>query len=413
MTRGQHERGISLWGNLMVHTNSVYFRPPQEHELEACSRMLPDIFRHRLPAHLQIALTTSANGPIGVGACSSLYNCAGEALGVHGMGVHVLEPYRRQGIGSHLYQRICAEAERTGALALATLHGPADGTEGERFLAAKGFRLVDHLTTFEADTRKAHHLLLPQRERLSSRRKIPSSARLVSLSEAPLGQVARMHADHVGPTLYSAGLQLDEQGVREAAVNSSVVLMVADRVIGLLLVLREGRAAVADSQIVAPGYRGGWANVVLLTAALQGMLEGGISHCRFTCSSRQRHALKMARRVDAEALKVIDVYRLTLRSAKDREARPCRRSDVREHDLWEESLLYAPDTEMAFALNPAAKAVWELCDGTRTVDEIGHRLGTSLGRSGDNLVTEVRKAVAQFARHGLLQPMGDVGAMSA
>jgi hypothetical protein len=34
------------------------------------------------------------------------------------------------------------------------------------------------------------------------------------------------------------------------------------------------------------------------------------------------------------------------------------------------SYLVAPDQEVAHELNPTARAVWELCDGTTTVEEV-------------------------------------------
>jgi hypothetical protein len=117
-----------------------------------------------------------------------------------------------------------------------------------------------------------------------------------------------------------------------------------------------------------------------------------------------------------EPADLIDVRGLPLPAAGERAARgqrPCRRPDVRTHVLWDEILLYAPATETAFALNPSAKAVWELCDGTRTIAEIGRQLGKSFACNEKDLVVDVTKAVAEFVRHGLLEPMGENGALSA
>jgi hypothetical protein len=49
---------------------------------------------------------------------------------------------------------------------------------------------------------------------------------------------------------------------------------------------------------------------------------------------------------------------------------PRRRHDVRLHDQEVRSYLVAPDQGVAHELNPTARAVWELCDGTTTVEEL-------------------------------------------
>jgi hypothetical protein len=132
------------------------------------------------------------------------------------------------------------------------------------------------------------------------------------------------------------------------------------------------------------------------------------------------HSIQKGKRVNTDPTNQpadrIDVYRSSLPSASERAARtqrPCRRLDVQTHVLWEEILLYAPATETAFALNPSAKAIWELCDGTRTISEIGRQLRTSYALSEQELVADVTKAVAEFIRHGLLEPMGESRAVSA
>jgi hypothetical protein len=49
---------------------------------------------------------------------------------------------------------------------------------------------------------------------------------------------------------------------------------------------------------------------------------------------------------------------------------PRRRPDFVLHDRELRSFIISPDRSVAHELNPTARAVWELCDGTTTVDEL-------------------------------------------
>lgn len=56
-------------------------------------------------------------------------------------------------------------------------------------------------------------------------------------------------------------------------------------------------------------------------------------------------------------------------------------------------------------LNPAAKAIWERCDGCHSpADLAAHLAQTFAGASGRDLTADVRAALATFAATGLLCP---------
>ena len=84
-------------------------------------------------------------------------------------------------------------------------------------------------------------------------------------------------------------------------------------------------------------------------------------------------------------------------------ARPTRLGGTEEHRLDDELLVYVPRSEQAFTLNRSAVAIWELCDGTRTVEEITEELGQCLGRSRTTLLTDVIKGVTRLHELGLLE----------
>ena len=74
-------------------------------------------------------------------------------------------------------------------------------------------------------------------------------------------------------------------------------------------------------------------------------------------------------------------------------SRPRQRSRIEAHDALHEAVLYDPERDMAFSLNVSAKAIWELCDGRRTVAEISEELGQTLGCSGVELLPDVGAAI--------------------
>ena len=49
---------------------------------------------------------------------------------------------------------------------------------------------------------------------------------------------------------------------------------------------------------------------------------------------------------------------------------PRRRTDVQLRDEETRSLIVVPDQDRVHVLNPTARALWELCDGTTTLDEL-------------------------------------------
>jgi hypothetical protein len=81
-----------------------------------------------------------------------------------------------------------------------------------------------------------------------------------------------------------------------------------------------------------------------------------------------------------------------------------RHKALSEHVLWEEMLLYSSKSETAYSLNPSARAIWELCDGQRTLVDISQELSRTFDRSPEELLPDVQTAVVQMEQLGLLEP---------
>jgi hypothetical protein len=84
-------------------------------------------------------------------------------------------------------------------------------------------------------------------------------------------------------------------------------------------------------------------------------------------------------------------------------ARPFRLESVSDYGLEDEVLLYSSRGERVFSLNSSAKAIWELCDGSHTIIEIGQELGQRVGCSGDELLYDIIDVLRKFREHGLLE----------
>jgi hypothetical protein len=83
-------------------------------------------------------------------------------------------------------------------------------------------------------------------------------------------------------------------------------------------------------------------------------------------------------------------------------ARPNRAADVRVYPLGDEALVYVPATAVAYALNRSALAIFELCDGQRTVGDIGQEFAETLGCTPDALLPDVGRGVSELRQAGLV-----------
>ncbi len=85
-------------------------------------------------------------------------------------------------------------------------------------------------------------------------------------------------------------------------------------------------------------------------------------------------------------------------------ARPCcKRLDV--YDLGEELLIYSNDQELGITLNHSSKQIWQLCDGTHTLEDMATVLSQQLGCAGEALLEDICTTVMQFHKLGLLESL--------
>jgi hypothetical protein len=83
-------------------------------------------------------------------------------------------------------------------------------------------------------------------------------------------------------------------------------------------------------------------------------------------------------------------------------ARPNRAPELRVYPLGEEALVYVPAGTAAYTLNRSAWAVFEMCDGQRTVADIGQECAQTLGCAPEALLGDVQHAVRELREAGLV-----------
>jgi hypothetical protein len=81
----------------------------------------------------------------------------------------------------------------------------------------------------------------------------------------------------------------------------------------------------------------------------------------------------------------------------------CQRLDV--YDLGDELLIYSSDRELGITLNHSSKQIWQLCDGTHTIEDIATILSQQLGCAPGALLEDICTTVMQFHKLGLLESL--------
>ena len=84
-------------------------------------------------------------------------------------------------------------------------------------------------------------------------------------------------------------------------------------------------------------------------------------------------------------------------------ARLRRLAAVRTYELADQLLVYVPARKLVTALNAPARAVWDLCDGTRSEAEVVEQLGRRLGARPEEIAEDVTQAIEALSARGLLE----------
>jgi hypothetical protein len=81
---------------------------------------------------------------------------------------------------------------------------------------------------------------------------------------------------------------------------------------------------------------------------------------------------------------------------------PRRHAHVLHYDVLDEMVVYCPKTRRAASFNCSAKAIWELCDGSRTIEEICATLSEATGYPVAKLQPDVEAAIRSLSQLDLV-----------
>ena len=81
---------------------------------------------------------------------------------------------------------------------------------------------------------------------------------------------------------------------------------------------------------------------------------------------------------------------------------PRRVDAILDYEVQRDLALYDPRSDIVHMLNLTASIVWDLCDGTRSVQQIAQELAEIYGMDAPRLETDVRQIIAEFHDTGVI-----------
>ncbi len=88
--------------------------------------------------------------------------------------------------------------------------------------------------------------------------------------------------------------------------------------------------------------------------------------------------------------------------SNDTYARPEARGDISAQAIGDEVMLYDSDGEKIHVLNHSAHAIWKLCNGRNTLEDIRREMALQYPDSESGLTDDISLALTEFKRKGLL-----------
>lgn len=211
--------------------------------------------------------------------------------------VHVVPWARRRGVGKALL----AEAERLalhwGVRGLSSFDAVREGSPEAHGWAWLGFDFHVALERFRCSVFAMRDVLEPLWRRVRSHGNIPPRARLTSLAEAPADEVRRLRAMHLGGS--------DARGAVFTEAHDPDISRAAwtpdGRLAGILACRGpEDGAVFVDTRVVAPGERGGWANLCMMREAVEQGIAKGATAIVFEAGPAHQDTVSLARRAGGE-----------------------------------------------------------------------------------------------------------------
>lgn len=223
----------------------------------------------------------------------------------------VLPAYRRGGIGRALLSALAVQARRWDIDHLHAWEPLAEGSEAA-FLRALGFRpqlcLYDFVSEGNATPALTHRLLT----RLRNKGRLPPTAQLLPLAEAPLARCALLYSLHFGCPVSAALATLNAALADADARAVSVALLEDGKLLGFLLAAPAADMMEVKFWICDPAWRHGWPALMLLDEFMRRLQAIGGQRARYACNEKTLATLNLARKSGAVAAGMRHAYVLDL-----------------------------------------------------------------------------------------------------
>jgi hypothetical protein len=269
--------------------------------------LLPDAFRQGTMPDLLLAITPDTArfaGAISFKSVSTGGRLAWEIL------LHVTVNHRRRGVGSCLVGSVAQRARTAGLQTLIANHDVERDPAAADFLRSLRFEHSMRLSQSRVDLDRYLGVLEPIRDRLRLRGKLPPTASVMPLDDAPREAVSRFLATHLYQAAAGDGidLPLPECWNRLSVRDASVVLLDGAEVIGLGWGEAVRDCVTGHYRLIRPDYRGGWANVLLCADGMRLLHTRGMRTAEFVTTTRTPDTEAMINLYGAQRIKTMDRY---------------------------------------------------------------------------------------------------------
>jgi PqqD family protein of HPr-rel-A system len=82
---------------------------------------------------------------------------------------------------------------------------------------------------------------------------------------------------------------------------------------------------------------------------------------------------------------------------------PVRSADVLELDMEDGLIVYDRGSSLVHHLNPSARIVWQLCDGSTSIGELASDIAAQYGLGGEQVTAQVSGLFAELEALGLIE----------
>ncbi len=284
---------------------AIHIRAAHPDEMPAGPMLLPRAFRESRDLSLWVAVVNDPTRIVGAAVLEPYISFA-DPGGYRG-DFHVVPPFRRRGIGRALADVLAKNTQSADVGALYAWQPIQERCEAS-FLEHCGFRVQQRLTTYRVQLQEFCARISRIATRVAKSGRVPATAQIVPLDQAPIEQIVKLHVEHLGGCRELIAPRVRGEGPMAFSPELSQVMMQGGRVVAAVLAHRDRDTAVTDARIVHPAFRGSWANAVLMNASAVNALAQGCTDLEFGSSDSNSDTLKLAARTGARIVNRTELF---------------------------------------------------------------------------------------------------------